>query len=205
MEKSLTLKLAVLLYDGFELLDVFGPLEVFGQCDNQFEISLIGENEIIQAYQGQRLVTDYKLDDNTEKFDVILVPGGLGSRQQIYSSKLGDWLIKHNQAAQYILSVCTGAVFLAQYGLLSNKRATTNKMAMDWVMEFGENIHWQKKARWVVDGQIWTSSGVSAGIDMSLAFVAELFGFEYAKAVADKIEYVWNADSDCDPFYLHGL
>jgi transcriptional regulator GlxA family with amidase domain len=84
--------------------------------------------------------------------------------------------------------------------LLNGKNATSNKLSWDWVISQNEEVLWKSKARWVVDGKYYTSSGVSAGIDMALGFIADRLGNQAAKAVSAAIEYVWNEDKDCDPF-----
>jgi transcriptional regulator GlxA family with amidase domain len=100
----------------------------------------------------------------------------------------------------WILTVCTGSALLARTGLLDGFRATSNKMAFEWVKTNGQSVQWQEKARWVVDGKYYTSSGVSAGIDMSLGFVCDHFGEEQAQKIAKIMEYIWNDDKDNDIF-----
>lgn len=102
--------------------------------------------------------------------------------------------------SKYCLSVCTGSALLAKTGLLNNKKATSNKKAFEWVKSINANVLWIEKARWVVDQKYYTSSGVSAGIDMVLGFVAERFGMIEAKKIAENIEYIWNSDPNNDPF-----
>ena len=93
---------------------------------------------------------------------------------------------------------------LAKAGLLDGKRATTNKLAFDWVASQGPKVDWQRKARWVEDGKFITSSGVSAGTDMALALIARLCGIDQAREAAHWAEYVWNEDSRDDPFARAG-
>ena len=98
------------------------------------------------------------------------------------------------------------SALLAKAGLLDGLQATTNKAAFDWVAGQGPNVKWVKKARWVRDGAYFTSSGVSAGMDMSLAAIAHLLGKETAEQVAIWAEYDWHQDPDWDPFAaIHGL
>ena len=89
---------------------------------------------------------------------------------------------------------------LAKTGLLNGRRATSNKRAMDWVVSVNPAVNWVHRARWVVDGKFYTSSGVSAGIDMALGFLADRFGQEAAEEAALGAEYLWNRDRDNDPF-----
>jgi transcriptional regulator GlxA family with amidase domain len=106
--------------------------------------------------------------------------------------------------SKYCLSVCTGAALLAKTNLLNGKNATTNKKAYQWVCEQNRNVNWIKKARWVIDGKFYTSSGVSAGMDMALGFVSDALGREKAEDIARHIEYFWQDDKNNDPFaYLY--
>src|SRR6185436_14084398 len=100
----------------------------------------------------------------------------------------------------YVLSVCTGSALLAKTGLLGGKKATSNKRVFSWVVTNGLNVLWDEKARWTVDGKYYTSSGVSAGIDMSLGFLADLQGIAFARQVALEMEYNWTEDKDNDTF-----
>ena len=192
--------IGVILFHDFELLDVFGPLEMFGLLPEHFEIRLVAENgAIVASRQGPRSVIDHEFDDD-HQFDILLVPGGMGTRQQITNPVLLEWLRGQSAGAQYITSVCTGSALLASAGLLDGVRATTNKAAFAWVTEQGKQVMWLKQARWVEDGKFFTSSGVSAGIDMSLALIAKLLGQETAQRVALWAEYEWHEDPDRDPF-----
>jgi transcriptional regulator GlxA family with amidase domain len=97
-------------------------------------------------------------------------------------------------------TVCTGSALLARTGLLDGRPATSNKLAWDWVVQQGPRVRWQRRARWVDDGNVLTSSGVSAGIDMALSLVERLNGREMAITSARNMEYVWNLDPANDPF-----
>jgi putative intracellular protease/amidase len=200
------LSLAVVLFEGFELLDVFGPLEMFGMLPEQFEIFLVAESgDIVASNQGPKSLVDYRFED-CPAFDILLVPGGKGTRREVDNPVLLDWLRSQAQTAQYVTSVCTGSALLARAGLLDGRRATTNKAAFEWVASQGGRVDWQKQARWVEDDRYFTSSGVSAGIDMSLALIARLSGQETAQQVATWAEYEWHRDPNWDPFaQIHGL
>jgi transcriptional regulator GlxA family with amidase domain len=101
---------------------------------------------------------------------------------------------------QYLITVCTGSVVVARAGVLDGRRATTNKLGWGTSVEVRPQVEWVKKARWVVDGNVWTSSGVSAGLDVTFAWVAEVFGEERAGEVARIMEYERKIDADDDPF-----
>ncbi len=98
------------------------------------------------------------------------------------------------------MTVCTGSALLARTGLLDGKKATSNKRAFAWAKTNSEKAIWDNKARWTIDEKFYTSSGVSAGIDMSLGFLSDRFGIEFARQVADEIEYIWTEDKDNDTF-----
>jgi transcriptional regulator GlxA family with amidase domain len=190
----------VLLFDQFELLDVFGPLEMLGMHNDDFTIRLVAEQAAtVSSTQGQRSVIDDHFADG-RAYDLLLVPGGEGTRREVGNKRLLDWLAGAAERAEIVASVCTGSALLAKAGLLDGKRATTNKLAFDWVASQGPKVDWQRSARWVEDGRFWTSSGVSAGTDMALALIARLCGIERAHEAADWAEYIWNEDSSDDPF-----
>ena len=194
------LSLAVVLFEGFELLDVFGPLEMFGLLPEQFEIFLVAESgDIVASSQGPKSLVDYRFED-CPAFDILLVPGGKGTRREVDNPVLLEWLRCQAQTAQFVTSVCTGSAILARAGLLDGRRATTNKAAFEWVASQGERVDWQKQARWVEDDHYFTSSGVSAGIDMSLALISRISGQETADQVATWAEYEWHRDPNWDPF-----
>jgi transcriptional regulator GlxA family with amidase domain len=196
----MTRTVGVLLFDRFELLDVFGPLEMLGLLDEDFAIRLISQQEsAVSSAQGPRSVIDDHFADD-RPYDVLLVPGGMGTRREVENTALLQWLLRAAGRAEIVASVCTGSALLAKAGLLDGRRATTNKLAFDWVVSQGPAVQWQRRARWVEDGKFFTSSGVSAGMDMALALIAQLCGIERARQAAHWAEYVWNEDRENDPF-----
>ncbi len=190
----------VLLFEQFELLDVFGPLEMLGMLDEDFAIRLVSEQaREVASTQGPRSVIDDHFADECA-YDILMVPGGAGTRREVGNKPLLDWLTRTAARAEIVASICTGSALLAKAGLLDGRRATTNKLAFDWVAAQGPAVQWQRKARWVEDGKFITSSGVSAGTDMALALIARLLGIDRAREAAHWAEYVWNEDSANDPF-----
>ncbi len=188
------------VFPDFELLDACGPLEVLGRLPEHFELTLAGPQAgSVRSSQGPRLDADCSYAD-APSCDVLLVPGGLGTRALVEDTEFVQWLAAKGAAADVVLSVCTGAALLARAGLLDGCSATSNKRAFAWVTQQGSAVRWVRQARWVHDGSRWTSSGVSAGIDMTLAFVAELLGRMAAVEVAAGIEHVWHEESTRDPF-----
>ncbi|WP_413743763.1 DJ-1/PfpI family protein [Synechococcus sp. MIT S9451] len=198
--------IGVVLFEDFELLDVFGPLEMFGMAADHFEIRLISEHGgVVASRQGPKSVSDDSFE-SAPAIDVVLVPGGIGTRREVDNPVLLDWLQQRAQQAELVTSVCTGSALLAKAGVLDGVRATTNKLAFAWAASQSAKVQWQQQARWVEDRKFFTSSGVSAGIDMSLAVIAKLVSHQAAEQAASFAEYDWHRDADWDPFAaLHGL
>ena len=110
------------------------------------------------------------------------------------------WIAETYPSLDAVLSVCTGARLLARAGVLEGRRATTNKVAFDATAALSSGVEWVREARWVKDGNVWTSGGVSAGTDMMLAFIAERWGMGVAREAANRMEYDWRNDPSWDPF-----
>ncbi len=200
--------IGALLFEGFELLDVFGPLEAWGMLSSggQWRVVTTAERAgPVQSAQGPQAVAESSLSD-CPRLDVILVPGGIGTRREVANEALLDWLRTRAAAAEVVTSVCTGSSLLARAGLLDGRRATSNKASFAWVQSQGPAVQWVKEARWVEDGRLVTSSGVAAGIDMTLAVIAKLAGMDVAERIAVRMEYEWHRDASWDPFArVHGL
>lgn len=190
----------VLLFDDFETLDVFGPVEILGKLPDIFKMNFISvDGGVTESSQKVRVETNlYKEEKDVER--ILIVPGGNGTRENVNDESFINFIRELHSRAKYTLSVCTGSVLLAKAGILDNKRATTNKKAYKWVTEQGQKVLWVKEARWVRDGNLYTSSGVSAGMDMTLGFIEDLFGKFKAVETSQRIEYIWNEDSTYDPF-----
>ena len=192
--------LGVVLFEGFELLDVFGPLEMFGLAADEFEIRLISEHGgMVASRQVPKSVCDAAFS-TSPSVDLLMVPGGIGTRREVNNLVLLEWLKTRSQQAELVTSVCTGSALLAKAGVLDGVRATTNKLAFAWASSQSEKVLWQRRARWVEDGKFFTSSGVSAGIDMALAVIAKLVSQQAAAEAANFAEYTWQRDADRDPF-----
>lgn len=199
-------KIGALIFPGFELLDVFGPMEMFGMLEDKFELHLVAEQSgPVQSNQRLSAHADRSISDGLH-YDILFVPGGAGTRREIGNTQMLEWIAATSQTAEYTLSVCTGSALLAKAGVLDGRRATTNKAAFAWVAEQGPNVDWQRQARWVEDGPFITSSGVSAGMDMALGAIALMHGDALARKVARWCEYTWHEDKTRDPFAaLNGL
>jgi transcriptional regulator GlxA family with amidase domain len=195
-----------LLFPGFEVLDVYGPLEMVGNLKGMIDIVTVAEHAgAVTSSQGPQTVASEGFA-TCPKLDLLLVPGGIGTRKEVANTDLLGWLAAAAAGAEIVASVCTGAGLLAKAGLLDGRRATTNKFAFSWVVEQGPRVRWVKQARWVDDGDRVTSSGVSAGMDMTLALIERLYGGELATTIEQRAEYQWHRDASWDPFAaLYGL
>lgn len=192
--------LGALIFPGFELLDLYGPLEMFGLLPERVEIRLVAEAEgPVASGAGPRALADDGFAAGRQ-YDLLLVPGGPGTRREVDNERLIGWLRRQGEAASQVATVCTGSALLARTGLLDGRKATSNKAAFDWVVRQGPAVDWQASARWVEDGKFWTSSGVSAGTDMALAWIARLWGRDTAEQAAVWAEYHWQSDPTRDAF-----
>lgn len=201
-EKNM-LTLGAIVYENFELLDLYGPLEMFGNLKSQVEILTVAEKTgPVASFQGPKTVAEFDYQ-NCPPLDLILVPGGFGTVQELNNPAIMSFLKNRVPAARVTMSVCSGSWILAKAGLLDGRRATSNKVYFKLATQQSEQVQWVSEARWVEDGPIFTSSGVSAGIDMALAVIAALFGEDKAGEIANYTEYVWNKDPGQDPFHQY--
>ena len=199
------LTLGAIVYRDFELLDLYGPLEMFGTVLDQsgepaVRIVTVAETPgPVESAQGPQTVATYGFADAPD-LDLLLLPGGIGTLPALTNQPLLDFLVERSAGARVTMSVCSGSAILARAGLLDGRRATSNKMFFSLATTQSDRVDWVENARWVVDGSIVTSSGVSAGIDMSLAVIETLFSTTQAEQVAAFTEYQWHRDADSDPF-----
>ena len=194
------MEVAVLLFNDFETLDVYGPVEVLGRLVDLYSVKFYSLNGGQVKNRHGVIVSTNKLEDIQNELEIFLIPGGFGTRKEVDNKLLIDKIKEISILSKYVFTVCTGSALLAKTGLLDNKNATSNKRAFAWVVTNGINAKWNKKARWTVDEKFYTSSGVSAGIDMVLGFLCDQYGFEFARRVAFEIEYNWIEDKDNDTF-----
>ncbi|HZS32940.1 MAG TPA: DJ-1/PfpI family protein [Methylomirabilota bacterium] len=201
-------RVAVVLFDGFTVLDVYGPVQAFAAARapaaeggrRWFEILTLAESPgPVRSGDGPATHAEHALGD-PPPFDILLIPGGFGTRQAVDDPRLIAALAAASGRAAITATVCTGAALLARTGRLDDRPATSNKLAWDWVVAQGPRVRWRRHARWVDDGDVLTSSGVSAGIDMALALIARECGRALALTAARNMEYVWRDDPDDDPF-----
>ncbi|MNP34349.1 Isonitrile hydratase [compost metagenome] len=157
------------------------------------------DSGIITSSQGVKIQTD-KYEYSPKYKEILFIPGGAGTRNGVEDYRLLKYIKDISPNSKYILTVCTGSALLGKSGLLDGREATSNKRAFNWVKEQSDKVLWIKEARWVKDGNIYTSSGVSAGIDMSLGFISDILGRDVALNICNRIEYIWNEDPKKDLF-----
>ena len=191
----------ILIFDDVEVLDFCGPFEVFSMArlagihsDDSalFKAITIAEEDRIITCRGGLLVKPHYTIENAPSLDILLVPGGQGTRRERHNRRLLDWIGKQDQRTDLTTSVCTGAFLLAERGLLDQHRATTHWNSVEWMRDTYPTITMLDDQRVVDEGHIITSAGVSAGIDMSLHVVARLHGMDTAKWTARRMEYDWH-------------
>ena len=202
-------RVAVVLFDGFTVLDMYGPVQAFGACRitrpdgpplRFFEVFTIAEHRgPIKSGEGPSTHADYTFAE-APPYDILLVPGGFGTREAVKNDTFLGRLRAASEKAAVTATVCTGSALLARTGLMDGRPATSNKIAWDWVVQQGPKVLWKRKARWVDDGNLITSSGVSAGTDMALALIGRLHGRDMAVSAARNMEYLWHEKADDDPF-----
>ncbi|MGZ5134181.1 MAG: DJ-1/PfpI family protein [Flavitalea sp.] len=189
---------AILLFDDVELLDFAGPGEVFQQAGfnghNAFNVYTVAVNKKEITSQSFLKVTTQYLIDDCPLPDILVIPGG-NTIAQVSNEKLISWIKAVNEKADYILSVCNGVRLLAKTGALDGMTATSHFRAVDNLAKEFPKVKMVKGKRFVDNGRIITTEGVSAGIDGSLYLVSKILGNEVAKAVALQMMYNWKPET----------
>ncbi|GAB9475636.1 Thij/pfpi family protein [Globisporangium polare] len=200
------LHVGVIVYDNATTLDFIGPLQYFDFLQyfgTKVRMTTIAQSDglLRSAPNGVPFhVTQSYTNLNDTKFDMILISGGTSTGAVVRDAGYMAFIKAKALEADYVLSVCTGAYILAATGMLDGKNATTNKRAFDLIAPKFPQVNWQRRARWVVDGNLWTSSGIAAGIDLGRAFVAHLYNETVAARITQVLEIIPNTDPSNDPF-----
>jgi transcriptional regulator GlxA family with amidase domain len=196
----MSLRVGIVLYPDAEELDWAGPWEVFTMAalGKPLEVITIAETlDPVRCAKGLRVLPDHDFA-SAPALDVVLVPGGQGSRVQMKNEVLLAWLRRAAESCQWVTSVCTGSIILHQAGLAKGCRITTHWGYLETLRELAPDAEVLEKVRYVRDGRIVTSAGVSAGIDMSLWLVGQLFDVPHARNTQRWMEYdpapPYNAD-----------
>ncbi|KAG6917538.1 hypothetical protein DXG01_002173 [Tephrocybe rancida] len=201
----------LVVFPGFQALDAFGPIDALNTLSLMFPLNLsiiaetlepvttkVPNQRSVGSDFGQSIVPTHTFA-SPPVLDVLLVPGGIGAMQPGIQSAI-DFVAKVYPSLKYLITVCNGAGIPARAGILDGRRATTSKL--QWWPETAQRkeVKWVAHARWVVDGNVWTSSGVSAGLDAIFAFIAATYGEEAAEKVSNILEYERHQDPSWDPY-----
>jgi transcriptional regulator GlxA family with amidase domain len=191
---------AILIFPDVEILDFCGPFEVFSRASHvtqppAFKVFTLAETlGLIRTHNGLVVNVDYQLDDAPQP-NLLLIPGGQGTRPLIHNASLLDWISMKSTAVELTLSVCTGSLLLAKAGLLDGLGATTHWASLDLLRQLAPKTTVHADRRYVDNGRIVCSAGIAAGIDMSLHIVERLLGAETAIKTARQMEYPWTPGS----------
>jgi transcriptional regulator GlxA family with amidase domain len=192
-------RVGILVFPQVEVLDFCGPFEVFSvtrldearrrEEPSPFEVRLVAETAgPVTATGGLRVIPDATIEA-CPALDVLVVPGGWGTRSEIDNERLVRWIGDRGRAVETLTSVCTGSMLLGRAGLLDGRRATTHWRALPWMRESFPSVRVEDALHVVEDGHVLTSAGISAGIDMALRVVARYHGQDVARATARTMEY----------------
>jgi transcriptional regulator GlxA family with amidase domain len=207
----LPLTVGILIFDQVEVLDVAGPFEVFSvtrlneeqyrqqeSSSSPFKVLLVSEKlGPILAIGGLRFTPDVTIDNCPEELDLLIVPGGFGTRKEVKNVNLLNWIANRVSNTRLIASVCTGSSLLGKAGLLDDgHEATTHWRAFDFLRQTAPNAHIREDVRFTLVEPIFTSAGISAGIDMALRIVSYFFGIKIGEATARHMEYPYPYHND---------
>ena len=190
---------AILIFENVEVLDFAGPLEVFSVADelsgkDTFKVFTVAETPgTIRTNNGLKIVPEHTLE-SVPAPDLLIVPGGFGTRALLNKPSVIEWIRVAAKRAEIVASVCTGALLLAKAGLLNELPATTHYFSHDLLRELAPTAHIHEDRRFVDNGHIATSAGISAGIDLSLHLIARLQNLTTAEKTARHMEYHWRND-----------
>jgi transcriptional regulator GlxA family with amidase domain len=193
-----TRSVAILLFDGIETLDFCGPLEVFSvagkpEKTSWFEVFTVAAASPVATSNGLSVNPARRLDDCPHA-DILVVPGGIGTRREMANPDLLAWIRSRAASAELVLSVCTGALILGAAGLLAGLKATTHASALDLLRATAPDAEVVDSVKYVDNGRIILSAGISAGIDASLHAVGRLVGQDTARSTARHMEYDWREE-----------
>lgn len=189
---------AVLLYEHVDGLDFCGAFDVFATASDWgkdfYTYTVSEKSELVNTISSFTVAPKYNFSD-CPKPDILVVPGGIGARTEMNNLELTSWIRRTSENSQIVLSICTGALLLAKANLLSGLKVTTNQRAMDLLVQVApKDCEILRDVRYVDNGKIVMSAGVTAGMDASLHVVSKLLGEERAVETASRLEYGWNRE-----------
>ncbi|NEQ95440.1 MAG: DJ-1/PfpI family protein [Cyanothece sp. SIO2G6] len=194
------MNIGIYIYDEAEVLDFSGPFEVFSTAvriadtPNIFSVFLVNETgKAVTARGGYRVNPRYGFSDHPP-IDILVIVGGVHTGE-IKKQRVLYWIKEQSEKAQLVASVCTGAFLLAEAGVLSNQKVTTHWEDIPDLRKCYPNLEVLENQRWVDEGNIITSGGISAGIDMSLHLVSKIYGVELAQKTAKQMEFEWTQNT----------
>ncbi len=198
-------RVGILVFHNVEVLDFCGPFEVFSvarldearrrEDPSPFEVVLIAQTlETIVATGGLKVQPDYTID-NAPRLDILVVPGGWGTRAALHDEQLLGFIRERARTVETMTSVCTGAMLLGHAGVLDGRHATTHWRSLDWMRESFPSVTVEDQLHVVEDGNLLTSAGISAGIDMALRVVSRYCGERVGRATARHMEYPYPDDN----------
>jgi len=187
-------RVAIVIFDGVEVLDFCGPFEVFSvtggrQNETPFQVVTVAEEMKPIAARGGLSINPSHDFAGCPEADILLVPGGMGTRREMNNPRMLQWLTERAGKAELVLSVCSGALVLAKAGLLDGMTATTHHGALEELRLISSSIVIDCSHRFIDNGPVIVAAGISAGIDMSLHVVARLLGGDQARETARYMEY----------------
>jgi len=191
MTENSTTTIGIVLFTDAEELDWAGPFEVFGMAAHEKDLSVVTiaeSSEPVRCAKGLRVLPDHTFD-NAPPLDVVLVPGGQGTRTEMNNPRMLEFVQKVAPGCDWVTSVCTGSMVLAKAGLTKGRKITTHWACFDELAEVAGDSELLKRVRYVRDGQLVTSAGVSAGIDMSLWLIGQMFDPNFARGIQRAMEY----------------
>jgi transcriptional regulator GlxA family with amidase domain len=196
----------IVLFDDIEVLDFCGPFEVFSATrineekrrdePSPFKVSLVAETlSCVTTTGGMKVMPQYSFE-NCPRIDILVVSGGWGKRKELNNPVMLEWLRSQAAEVKTLTSVCTGSMLLGFAGLIDGLHATTHWRFLDWMRDSFPDVIVEYAQHVVVDGRVFTSAGISAGIDMALKVVARYYGEDIARATAVHMEYPFTISNE---------
>ncbi len=192
-------RVGIVLFNAIEVLDFCGPFEVFSATrlneekrreePSPFEVFLVAETlSYVTTTGGMKVIPQYSFE-SCPRLDILVVPGGWGTRKELNNIVILEWLRSRAAEVETLTSVCTGSMLLGFAGLIDGLHATTHWRSLDWMRDSFPAVFVEYEQHVVEDGRVFTSAGISAGIDMALKVVARYYGKDIARSTAVHMEY----------------